>query len=195
MIRGDKRAQKSSARSSHEGSKTFLFILLIAVFHPGWLMAQAVPEALSAKADASMPMAVRILAGRSAIVDTGTPITRVSLTSADIATRSSPRPSSCWCTARRRGPSRCSSGAAPAACSATRSPCSVTSRACPSRFTPSSRRKRLPSRATAATSSSRDGADEGNRDRAVDVAAGFVDKRDEVVSLLQVAPVAGVTNQ
>src|SRR5215213_9719195 len=68
--------------------KKSLFILLIAVFHPGWLLAQTADlstVALSAKVDASAPMAIRILAGRSAIVDTGSPITRVSLTSADVA--------------------------------------------------------------------------------------------------------------
>src|SRR5437016_2779742 len=67
---------------------TAAFILLIVVCHPAWLMAQAgdlSAVALSAKADASAPLAVRILAGRSAIVDTGSPITRVSLTSADVA--------------------------------------------------------------------------------------------------------------
>src|SRR5437762_3012465 len=64
------------------------FILLIAVFHPAWLLAQVADVsavAVSAKVDASAPMAIRVLAGRSAIVDTGSPITRVSLTSADIA--------------------------------------------------------------------------------------------------------------
>ena len=58
--------------------KRALFILLIAVFHPALLSAE---EA----AGASDPVAIRILAGRSAIIDTGSAITRVSLTSAEIA--------------------------------------------------------------------------------------------------------------
>src|SRR5436190_24373527 len=67
--------------------KKFLFILIIAVFHPGWLLAQTANAAdVSAVASrAAEPLSVRVLAGRSAIVDVGSPITRVSLTSADIA--------------------------------------------------------------------------------------------------------------
>ena len=50
-----------------------LFILLIAVATPGVIYA-----------DDSTP-SVKLLVGRSAIVDIGTPIQRVSLTSADVA--------------------------------------------------------------------------------------------------------------
>jgi len=50
-----------------------LFILLIAVAIPGVVFA-----------DDAMP-SVKLLVGRSAVVDIGTPISRVSLTSADVA--------------------------------------------------------------------------------------------------------------
>ena len=183
-----------------KGPKTFLFILLIAVFHPGWLMAQAAPDlspvALSAKADASMPMAVRILAGRSAIVDTGTPITRVSLTSADIADAlvtssqqllvhgKTPGTISMFVWSRAGGVQRYE-------ISVQRDVARVSEQI----------RTLFPKETIAVESNGRNIVLAGTvptkeiADRAVDVAAGFVDKRDEVVSLLQVAPVAGVTNQ
>ena len=182
-----------------KGPKTFLFILLIAVFHPGWLMAQS-PEltavALSAKADASAPMAVRILAGRSAIVDTGTPITRVSLTSADIADAlvtssqqllvhgKTPGTISMFVWSRAGGVQRYE-------VSVQRDVARVSEQI----------HTLFPKETIAVESNGRNIVLAGTvptkeiADRAVDVAAGFVDKRDEVVSLLQVAPVAGVTNQ
>jgi len=56
------------------------FILLIALYAPGLVLADgADPAAIAA------PTTVKILAGRSTILDIGSPITRVSLTSADIA--------------------------------------------------------------------------------------------------------------
>jgi pilus assembly protein CpaC len=183
-----------------KGPKTFLFILLIAVFHPGWLMAQDAPElspvALSAKVDASAPMAVRILAGRSAIVDTGSPITRVSLTSADIAdalvTSSSqllvhgktPGTISMFVWARSGGVQRYE-------VSVQRDVARVADQI----------HTLFPKESIAVESNGRNIVLAGTvpskeiADRAVDVAAGFVDKKDEVVSLLQVAPLAAVTNQ
>src|SRR5258708_24766400 len=49
-----------------------LFILLIAVTIPGIIFADDTPS-------------VRLMVGRSAVVDVGTPIARISLTSADVA--------------------------------------------------------------------------------------------------------------
>jgi len=182
-----------------KGAKTFLFILIIAVFHPGWLMAQSpelTPVALSAKADASAPMAVRILAGRSAIVDTGSPITRVSLTSADIADAlvtsnsqllvhgKTPGTISMFVWSRAGGVQRYE-------ISVQRDVARVAEQI----------HTLFPKETIAVESNGRNIVLAGTvptkeiADRAVDVAAGFVDKRDEVVSLLQVAPVAGVTNQ
>ena len=172
-----------------KGLKTFLFILLIAVFHPGWLMAQTAP-------DASTPMAVRILAGRSAIVDTGSPITRVSLTSADIAdalvTSSSqllvhgktPGTISMFVWSRAGGVQRYEISVQRDVARASEQIHNL-----------------FPKESIAVESNGRNIVLAGTvptkeiADRAVDVAAGFVDKKDEVVSLLQVAPVAGVTNQ
>ena len=53
--------------------RKFVLILLIAVASPRWVYAAD---------DAS---SVRLLVGRSTVVDVGTPIARVSLTSADVA--------------------------------------------------------------------------------------------------------------
>jgi pilus assembly protein CpaC len=182
-----------------KGAKTFLFILIIAVFHPGWLMAQSpelTPVALSAKADASAPMAVRILAGRSAIVDTGSPITRVSLTSADIADAlvtsnsqllvhgKTPGTISMFVWSRAGGVQRYE-------ISVQRDVARVAEQI----------HTLFPKETIAVESNGRNIVLAGTvptkeiAERAVDVAAGFVDKKEEVVSLLQVAPVAGVTNQ
>jgi pilus assembly protein CpaC len=182
-----------------KGAKTFLFILLIAVFHPGWLMAQS-PDvsavAVSAKADASMPMAVRILAGRSAIVDTGSPITRVSLTSADIA--DALVTSSSQLLVHGKTPGTISMFVWSRAGGVQRYEISVqrdVARAAEQIH------NLFPKETIAVESNGRNIVLAGTvptkeiADRAVDVAAGFVDKKDEVVSLLQVAPVAGVTNQ
>jgi len=182
-----------------KGAKTFLFILLIAVFHPGWLMAQSPapsPVALSAKADASAPMAVRILAGRSAIVDTGSPITRVSLTSADIA--DALVTSSSQLLVHGKTPGTISMFVWSRAGGVQRYEISVqrdVARAAEQIH------NLFPKESIAVESNGRNIVLAGTvptkeiADRAVDVAAGFVDKKDEVVSLLQVAPVAGVTNQ
>jgi len=183
-----------------KGAKTFLFILLIAVFHPAWLMAQTAPDlsavALSAKADVSAPMAVRILAGRSAIVDTGSPITRVSLTSADIADAlvtsnsqllvhgKAPGTISMFVWSRAGGVQRYEISVQRDVARASEQIHNL-----------------FPKESIAVESNGRNIVLAGTvptkeiADRAVDVAAGFVDKKDEVVSLLQVAPVAGVTNQ
>ena len=172
-----------------KGAKTFLFILLIAVFHPGWLMAQVVPEAAG-------PMAVRILAGRSAIVDTGSPITRVSLTSADIA--DALVTSNSQLLVHGKTPGTISMFVWSRAGAVQRYEVSVqrdVARVSEQIHT------LFPKETIAVESNGRNIVLAGTvptkeiADRAVDVAAGFVDKRDEVVSLLQVAPVAGVTNQ
>lgn len=57
--------------------RRFLYVLLIALLAPQVIFATAAPDA--------EPSPVRLVVGRSAIVDTGTPIARVSLTSADVA--------------------------------------------------------------------------------------------------------------
>ena len=54
-----------------------LYVLLIALLAPHVIFATGAPD--------SEPASVRLVVGRSAIVDTGTPIARVSLTSADVA--------------------------------------------------------------------------------------------------------------
>jgi len=75
-------------------SATGLPIFVIAVFGGTMLHAQQQPEPVLTTASAALPAAVpeapapdtvRLLVGRSTLVDLGTPIARVSLTSADIA--------------------------------------------------------------------------------------------------------------
>src|SRR2546422_9340815 len=172
-----------------KGLKTFLFILLIAVFHPGWLMAQTAP-------DASTPMAVRILAGRSAIVDTGSPITRVSLTSADVADALVTSASQLLVHGKTPG---------------TISMFVWDRGGAVQRYEVLVQRdvakladqihQLFPKESIAVESNGRNIVLAGSvpskeiADRAVDVAAGFVDKRDEVVSLLQIAPLSVPTNQ
>ncbi len=72
--------------------KIALWILIVAVLQPGLLLAQVatVPNANAAAAAANAvidtpAIPVQIVAGRSTVLDIGTPITRVSLTNADIA--------------------------------------------------------------------------------------------------------------
>jgi pilus assembly protein CpaC len=178
---------------------TAAFILLIAVFHPAWLMAQATEAAaLSAVARSAEaePLAVRILAGRSAIVDTGTPITRVSLTSAEIA--DALVTSSTQLLVHGKTPGTISMF--------------VWSRGGPvQRYEVSVQRdvarlseqihQLFPKETIAVESNGRNIVLAGTvpskeiAEKAVEVAGGFVDKKDEVVSLLQIAPLAAATNQ
>ena len=78
--------------------KIAVWILIVAVLHPAALVAQtgAVPATVVAAASSASaaaappaiepdPSAVHLVAGRSTVLDVGSPITRVSLTSADIA--------------------------------------------------------------------------------------------------------------
>jgi pilus assembly protein CpaC len=72
--------------------KIALWILIVAVLPPGLLLAQVatVPNANAAAVAANAvidtpAIPVQIVAGRSTVLDIGTPITRVSLTNADIA--------------------------------------------------------------------------------------------------------------
>ena len=72
--------------------KIALWILIVAVLQPGLLLAQVatVPNANAAAAAANAvidtpAIPVQIVAGRSTVLDIGVPITRVSLTNADIA--------------------------------------------------------------------------------------------------------------
>ena len=72
--------------------KIAIWILIVAVLQPGLLRAQVatVPNANAAAAAANAvidtpAIPVQIVAGRSTVLDIGTPITRVSLTNADIA--------------------------------------------------------------------------------------------------------------
>ena len=72
--------------------KIAIWILIVAVLQPGLLRAQVatVPNANAAAAAANAvidtpAIPVQIVAGRSTVLDIGTPITRVSLTNADVA--------------------------------------------------------------------------------------------------------------
>ena len=85
--------QRHQGRRDSRRTAAWIVILIIAVFRSTTLYAQApaVPAAtLAANRAEAAPaeveaQALRVLVGRSAIVDTGASIARVSLTSADIA--------------------------------------------------------------------------------------------------------------
>ena len=65
-----------------------LFVLIIAIAGFGtvvWAQGSSVPATALAAATDTEPNSVRLLVGRSTVLDVGTPIARVSLTSADIA--------------------------------------------------------------------------------------------------------------
>src|SRR5882762_5003330 len=87
------KGQRRQGRRDSRRTAAWIVILIIAVFRSTTLYAQApaVPAATMAanKAEAAPAdveaQALRVLVGRSAIVDTGASIARVSLTSADIA--------------------------------------------------------------------------------------------------------------
>lgn len=80
--------------SKRLGTKAAAWILIVAVLNPAVVRAQVAVSATSASAAAAAPpaagvdteaSAVRLVAGRSTVLDVGTPITRISLTSADVA--------------------------------------------------------------------------------------------------------------
>src|SRR5712691_8217307 len=176
---------------------TAAFILLIVVCHPAWLMAQAGDlSALSAKADASAPLAVRILAGRSAIVDTGSPITRVSLTSADVA--DALVTSASQLLVHGKTPGTISMFVWDRGGAVQRYEVSVSRDVAK---LADQIHQLFPKESIAVESNGRNIVLAGSvpskeiADRAVDVASGFTDKRDEVVSLLQIAPLSVPTNQ
>src|SRR5436190_13978987 len=87
------KGQRHQGRRDSRRTAAWIVILIIAVFRSTTLYAQApaVPAAtLAANRAEAAPaeveaQALRVLVGRSAIVDTGASIARVSLTSADIA--------------------------------------------------------------------------------------------------------------
>ena len=178
--------------------KKVLFILIIAVFHPGWLLAQTANAAdVSAVASHAVePLAVRILAGRSAIVDIGSPITRVSLTSADVADALVTTSSQLLLHGKMPG---------------TISMFVWNKGGAVQQYEVSVQRdvarlaeqihQLFPKEAIAVESNGRSIVLAGTvpskevADRAVDVAGGFVDKKEEVVSLLQVAPAPSSASQ
>jgi pilus assembly protein CpaC len=167
------------------------FILLIAVYAPGLVLADgADPAAIAA------PTTVKILAGRSTIVDIGSPITRVSLTSADIA--DALVTSSTQLLVHGKMPGTISMFVWGRSGAVQRYEVSVSRdvEKLAEQF-----KQLFPNQAIKVESNGRNIVLAGNvsakdvADRAVDVAAGFVDKRDEVVSLLQIAAPPSVTNE
>ena len=169
--------------------KRVLFILLIAVFHPAWLLAEGPP-------DTSAPMSIRILAGRSAIVDTGSPITRVSLTSADVA--DALVTSATQLLVHGKTPGTISMFVWDKGGAVQRYEVSVQRDV--ARLAEQIRQL-FPKETIAVESNGRNIVLAGTvpskevAEKAVEVAGGFVDKKDEVVSLLQVTPLAVRTNQ
>src|SRR5437762_4082543 len=170
------------------------FILLIAVFHPAWLLAQVADVsavAVSAKVDASAPMAIRVLAGRSAIVDVGSPITRVSLTSADIA--DALVTSSSQLLVHGKTPGTISMFVWNRGGAVQRYEVSVSRDVAK---LAEQIHQLFPKESIAVESNGRNIVLAGSvpskeiAEKAVEVAGGFVDKTDEVVSLLQIAPLA-----
>ncbi|PYR73978.1 MAG: hypothetical protein DMF87_24175 [Acidobacteria bacterium] len=177
-------------------------ILLIAVFHPAWLIAQTAEVsavsavAASAKVDASAPMAIRILAGRSAIVDVGSPITRVSLTSADIA--DALVTSSSQLLVHGKTPGTISMFVWSRGGAIQRYEVSVSRDVAK---LAEQIHQLFPKESIAVESNGRNIVLAGTvpskeiAEKAVEVAGGFTEKKDEVVSLLQVQPLAAATNQ
>ena len=167
------------------------FILLIAVYAPGLVFADGADPAVTTTATS-----VNILAGRSTIVDTGSPITRVSLTSADIA--DALVTSSTQLLVHGKMPGTISMFVWDRSGAVQRYEVSVSRDVAKL----SDQIKQLfPNYAIKVESNGRNIVLAGTvptkdiADRAVDVAAGFTDKREEVVSLLQLAPPPTVTNE
>jgi pilus assembly protein CpaC len=167
------------------------FILLIAVYAPGLVLADGADPATD-----SAPKEVRIVAGRSTIVETGSPITRVSLTSADIA--DALVTSSTQLLVHGKMPGTITMFVWDRAGVVERYEVSVSRDVAKV----SDQIKQLfPNMPIKVESNGRNIVLAGNvptkdiADRAVDVASGFVDKREEVVSLLQIAAPPNVTNE
>jgi pilus assembly protein CpaC len=183
----------------HRACLTAAFILLIAVFHSDVMLAQtpgdARPTGGGDGEPAAAPTTVRILAGRSTLVDIGSPITRVSLTSADVA--DAMVTSSNQLLVHGKIPGTISMFVWDRAGVVQRYEVSVQRDV--ARLA-EQMHQLFPQETIAVQSNGRNIVLAGTvknkevADRAVDVAAGFVDKRDEVVSLLQLGP-APPTNQ
>ena len=188
-----------SRRAQQGPASAAAFILLIVVCHPAWLMAQSgdlsASSAVARSAEAE-PIAVRILAGRSAIVDTGSPITRVSLTSADVA--DALVTSASQLLVHGKTPGTISMFVWDRGGAIQRYEVSVSRDVAK---LADQIHQLFPKESIAVESNGRNIVLAGSvpskeiADRAVDVAAGFTDKRDEVVSLLQIAPLSVPTNQ
>src|SRR5262249_41868676 len=88
-MRAEQLPQAGPVKRTRRTAAAALLILLLALFHgPTVVWAQA--PVLSASAvvtspTATEPNSVRLLVGRSTVLDVGTPVSRVSLTSADVA--------------------------------------------------------------------------------------------------------------
>jgi pilus assembly protein CpaC len=182
----------------HRACLTAAFILLIAVFHADVMLAQTPGEARAAgggDGEPAAPTTVRILAGRSTLVDIGSPITRVSLTSAEVA--DALVTSSNQLLVHGKIPGTISMFVWGRSGTVQRYEVSVQRDV--ARLT-EQMHQLFPKETIAVESNGRNIVLAGvvkNKevaDRAVDVAAGFVDKREEVVSLLQLGP-PPATNQ
>ena len=198
------RYQSPGARVCASG----LFILLIAVFHSDMMLAQTQGEArlagagevatvgttgtsdgaaVAVPAAPAAPTVVRILAGRSALVDIGSPITRVSLTSADVA--DALVTSSSQLLVHGKVPGTISMFVWDRAGDVQRYEIAVQRDVA---HVADQMRSLFPHETIAVESNGRNIVLAGTAsskevaDRAIDVAAGFVDKREEVVSLLQI---------
>ncbi len=183
--------RKDPAYSSRSGVIA-VFILLIAVFHSDVMLAQTPGEPRLAAGGDGEPAAattVRILAGRSTLVDIGSPITRVSLTSPDVA--DALVTSSSQLLVHGKIPGTISMFVWDRGGAVQRYEISVQRDVARLSET---MRQLFPKETIAVQSNGRNIVLAGSAsskdvvDRAIDVAAGFVDKRDEVVSLLQIQP-------
>lgn len=179
--------------------KRSALILVFAVLGADVLLAQAPNEVTSlAAADAAVaPTVVRLLAGRSTLIDAGHPIARVSLTSSDVA--DAMVTSANQLLVHGKLPGTISLFVWDRAGEVQRYEVSVQRDV--TRLS-DQLRQLFPKERIEVQSNGRNLVLAGVvstkevADRAIDVAAGFVDKRDEVVGLLQVQPaVATATNQ
>lgn len=178
--------------------KRSALILVFAVLGADVLLAQAPSEMtpLAAADAAVMPTAVRLLAGRSTLIDAGRPIARVSLTSSDVA--DAMVTSANQLLVHGKVPGTISMFVWDRAGEVQRFEVSVQRDV--TRLSEQMHHL-FPKERIEVQSNGRTVVLAGVvstkevADRAVDVAAGFVDKRDEVVGLLQVQPVTAATNQ
>jgi pilus assembly protein CpaC len=180
-------------------------IFIVAVFGGAAVHAQVAPVATTAAAafspaagapaapasvdvEAGQPDAVRLLVGRSTLIDVGGPIARVSLTSADIADALVTSPNQLLVHGKGPAPSRCSCGAArrgaPLEISVQRDLTKLSEQV----------KQLFPNETIDVRSNGRNVVLAGSVsnkdvvDRAINVAMGYVEKREEVVTLLQVRP-------